>query len=320
MKYTQSLVNSFYASAHTGTISGANIVNRVVNKETGDTVKLYIVLNGDTIENVKFQAYGSVVLFASMSAIADIIIGKTLTEALELTDKQVIKEIKQVNRCDYNMVAFAVRATIITVSNYLKKLEKGTVVNKTGAVKVKSLTAITNLNSYKGEEAVSELEEIIPQEETPVVEEIEATEEQKPEISEDVESPVMLDAHDYEVVTEADENERHTKIESMPTKIEVRILDDNSDNAKDEPIEEKAEEKPIVVTPEAPVYGNVIKTTHTITHTVKTKQSTVTPADVDADETKNDDVIDEIDSITAKLTDAITKLNFKFDIDDKNED
>ena len=33
-------------------------------------------------------------------------------------------------------------------------------------------------------------------------------------------------------------------------------------------------------------------------------------------EEKNDDVIDEIDSITAKLTDAITKLNFKFDIDE----
>ena len=78
MKYTNHLINSFYTSPHTGTISGADIVNRVVNKETGDAIKLYLILEDGKIKDAKFQACGSVVLFASLSAIMDIIIGNAL--------------------------------------------------------------------------------------------------------------------------------------------------------------------------------------------------------------------------------------------------
>ena len=74
MKYTNHLLNSFLSSPHTGTISGADVVSRIINKETGDAVKIFMVVNDGIIENAKFQACGSVVLFASLSAIRIIIL------------------------------------------------------------------------------------------------------------------------------------------------------------------------------------------------------------------------------------------------------
>ena len=73
---------------------------------------------------------------------------------------------------------------------------------------------------------------------------------------------------------------------SVPTKIEVRVVEDEQPEVKEEKIMREQLISPLI-----------------------------TKEENESDE-KNEDVIDEIDSITAKLTDAITKLNFKFDIDE----
>ena len=88
-------------------------------------------------------------------------------------------------------------------------------------------------------------------------------------------------------------------IGSMPTKIEVRVL----------------EEEPIVLqeqksqTNQPEIIEDSVKETFDNELQKEDKEESV-------ENNTEDDVIDEIESITAKLTDAITKLNFKFDVDE----
>ena len=272
MKYTEHLLSSFLSSNHTGVISGATAISKTINKETGDAVKLYLVIEDDVVTNGKFQACGSVVLFASMSAILDLIIGKSVDDARIVSEKQIIKEIKQVNRCDYPMVTFAVKALDGAISNYYKKQAKiqngETVVVK--PIKVKTLKTSNAITVYeKNEEEINVIENIIPnilnpiEKKEPVVEKLEVVEELK----------------------QAKMKAKAESIEFVPTKIEVRIMD-----------EEASEQE---------VTNEVLE--------VSSNQD----ADIkDVVQEKNEDVIDEIDTITAKLTDAITKLNFKFDMDE----
>lgn len=290
MKYTEHLVNTFYSSSHTGSISSADVTQKVINKETGDAVKIYMVINNGIIEDAKFQACGSVVLFASLSAIMDIIIGKPIEESLAVNEKLVLREIKQVNRCDYAMVSFAVRALNLTINSYLKKLNKlGSEPANKKPAKVRSYTASSQITVFsEGKDLTEEIEELM--ESSKEQKNIETATEKNADIVEEAEveeTDAVPELEDIEEELSPVEIKSKAELfESVPTKIEVRILEEEQ---KIEVVEVKDD---VVIENE----------------TIEQKPE------------QNDDVIDEIDSITAKLTDAITKLNFKFDVDDSTEE
>lgn len=284
MKYTEHLVNSFYSTQRTGSIAGADIVNRVVDKETGDAVKLYIIIEDDKIKDAKFQACGSVVLFASMSAILDIAIGNSLQDALAITEKSVIKEIKQVNRCDYSVVSFAVKALNVTINNYLRRLERGTITKSSKPARVKAINPANSITVYKETEVV-EFENVYSNmlEETATEKSVEPADEVKIDkfIAEPAEEPATE-------IVEEELSSDYSAEDIEPTKIEVRVLE------QEETASELQED---------------------VDTSEKTSKADKNSENEEASGEKNEDVIDEIDSITAKLTDAITKLNFKFDVD-----
>lgn len=310
MKYTEHLVNSFLKSPHTGSIIGANIINKIVNKETGDAVKIYLVAEDGNILNAKFQACGSVVLFASLSAIMDLIVGKSIQDANEISEKQVINEIKQVNRCDYAMVAFAVRALKVTLANYYKKLSKNNGEEvKSKKIKVKTLTP-SNTISIHQERKDNQLENVIPN-----VLEIKNKKPSKIEIEEiEAETSVISKLENEEILeSEEDVNSasisKHEIIEAVPTKIEVRVMEEDPEDVEMDSIQQ------------TDINNSELDNTINISATVQSVKKEISK-DLEEDNLseKKEDVIDEIDSITAKLTDAITKLNFKFDVDDNGDE
>lgn len=279
MKYTEKQIEAFFNTTHAGVIMGADIAFKTISKETGDAVKIFLVIEDGIVKDAKFQACGSVVLYASLSSMMELLIGKTVEDARTINEKVIIREIKQVNRCDYATVTFAVLALQNTINAYYKKLNRlngKEVVRK--LAKARILAPANQVSVYK------ELESNIEEENNPfekmvdpskdeettsekvVVEEIE----NKVEVEEDL-TPISLALDDAEILS------------SVPTKIEVRVVED-------EVSEEETMREQLI----SPI-------------TVKEERET---------EEKDEDVIDEIDSITAKLTDAITKLNFKFDIDE----
>jgi NifU-like protein involved in Fe-S cluster formation len=59
----------------------------------GDTIKLYLKINGNIIKDAKFEYFGCVASAASASVLTELIKGKTLEEAKKITEEDILKEL-----------------------------------------------------------------------------------------------------------------------------------------------------------------------------------------------------------------------------------
>lgn len=78
-----------------GFISGADIVYEEGNPSCGDLLKIYIKLSSDKakIEDVKFDGKGCTISMVSADILADMVRGKTLSEAMNFQKKDLIDEL-----------------------------------------------------------------------------------------------------------------------------------------------------------------------------------------------------------------------------------
>ena len=88
--YTQTVMDHFMHPRNVGEIADADGVGEVGNAKCGDIMKMYLKINGDVIEDVKFETFGCGSAIASSSMATELIKGKTIEEALAVTNKQVV--------------------------------------------------------------------------------------------------------------------------------------------------------------------------------------------------------------------------------------
>ena len=88
--YTETVMDHFTHPRNVGEIPDANGVGEVGNAKCGDIMKMYLKINGNIIEDVKFETFGCGSAIASSSMATELIKGKTIDEALAVTNKQVV--------------------------------------------------------------------------------------------------------------------------------------------------------------------------------------------------------------------------------------
>ena len=88
--YTETVMDHFMHPRNVGEIADADGVGEVGNAKCGDIMKMYLKINGDIIEDVKFETFGCGSAIASSSMATELIKGKTIDEALAVTNKQVV--------------------------------------------------------------------------------------------------------------------------------------------------------------------------------------------------------------------------------------
>ena len=88
--YTDIVMDHFTNPRNVGEIPDADGVGEVGNAKCGDIMKMYLKINGDVIEDVKFETFGCGSAIASSSMATELVKGKTIDEALALTNKQVV--------------------------------------------------------------------------------------------------------------------------------------------------------------------------------------------------------------------------------------
>ena len=76
-----------------GKIADANGVGEVGNPVCGDIMKIYLKIEDNIIKDVKFKTFGCGAAIATSSVSTEMIKGKTVEEALKLTNKQVVDEL-----------------------------------------------------------------------------------------------------------------------------------------------------------------------------------------------------------------------------------
>ena len=88
--YTETVMDHFTHPRNVGEIPDASGVGEVGNAKCGDIMKMYLKIKDGVIEDVKFETFGCGSAIASSSMATELIKGKTIDEALAVTNKQVV--------------------------------------------------------------------------------------------------------------------------------------------------------------------------------------------------------------------------------------
>ena len=88
--YTETVMDHFTHPRNVGEIPDADGVGEVGNAKCGDIMNMYLKIKDDRIEDVKFETFGCGSAIASSSMATELIKGKTIKEALAVTNKQVV--------------------------------------------------------------------------------------------------------------------------------------------------------------------------------------------------------------------------------------
>ena len=87
--YSEKVMEHFRNPRNVGVIEDANGIGEVGNAKCGDIMKMYLKIEDDIIQDVKFETFGCGSAIASSSMATELIKGKPVSEAMKLTNKAV---------------------------------------------------------------------------------------------------------------------------------------------------------------------------------------------------------------------------------------
>ena len=87
--YSEKVMDHFRNPRNVGVIEDANAIGEVGNAKCGDIMKMYLKIEDGIIEDVKFETFGCGSAIASSSMATEMIKGKPIEEAAELSNKAV---------------------------------------------------------------------------------------------------------------------------------------------------------------------------------------------------------------------------------------
>ncbi|MBN1624706.1 MAG: Fe-S cluster assembly scaffold protein NifU, partial [Clostridia bacterium] len=87
--YSEKVMDHFSKPRNVGEIENANAIGEVGNAKCGDIMKIYMNIEDNIIKDIKFKTFGCGAAIATSSMATELVKGKTLEEALDLTNKAV---------------------------------------------------------------------------------------------------------------------------------------------------------------------------------------------------------------------------------------
>ena len=91
MDYNENVLDHFSNPRNVGEIEDASGVGTVGNAQCGDIMKVYLKIEGDIIQDAKFKTFGCGAAIATSSMATELIIGKSIEEAMKITNKSVLE-------------------------------------------------------------------------------------------------------------------------------------------------------------------------------------------------------------------------------------
>ena len=92
-EYSEKVLDHYRNPRNVGKIDDADLIGEAGSLACGDSLKLYIKLDGKVIKDAKFQTFGCGSAVASSSILTEMIIGKTIDEAAKITNKDISDEL-----------------------------------------------------------------------------------------------------------------------------------------------------------------------------------------------------------------------------------
>ena len=122
MIYSEKVMDHFQNPRNVGTIEDADGVGKVGNPVCGDMMEFYIKVEDDRLTDVKFKTLGCGAAIAVSSIVSEMAVGKTLDEAMKITNSQVAEELGGLPKNKLHCSNLGADALQLAIQNYEDKL------------------------------------------------------------------------------------------------------------------------------------------------------------------------------------------------------
>lgn len=119
--YSEKVMDHFTNPRNVGKLDDADGIGEVGNAVCGDIMKIYLKIDNDIITDVKFNTFGCGSAIASSSMATELIKGKRVSEALELTNKAVAEALDGLPAHKMHCSVLAEEAIKAAVKDYYDK-------------------------------------------------------------------------------------------------------------------------------------------------------------------------------------------------------
>ena len=122
--YSDKVMDHFKNPRNVGDIENPDGVGHVGNPVCGDIMELYISVKGNIITEARFKTFGCGAAIATSSMVTELVTGKTIEEALEISNKAVVEALDGLPAVKMHCSVLAEEALKSAIDDYLSKAKK----------------------------------------------------------------------------------------------------------------------------------------------------------------------------------------------------
>ena len=119
--YSEKVLDHFQNPRNVGEIENPDGVGQAGNPKCGDIMKIYLRVEDDIITDIKFKTFGCGAAIATSSMITELVKGKTLDEALQVSNKTVVEALGGLPPVKMHCSVLAEQAVRGAIDDYLKR-------------------------------------------------------------------------------------------------------------------------------------------------------------------------------------------------------
>ncbi len=119
--YSEKVMDHFMNPRNVGEIENADGVGEVGNAKCGDIMKMYLKIENNVIVDAKFKTFGCGAAVATSSMATELVVGKTVEEALKITNKAVAEALDGLPPVKMHCSNLAEEAIRAAIEDYMVK-------------------------------------------------------------------------------------------------------------------------------------------------------------------------------------------------------
>jgi nitrogen fixation NifU-like protein len=121
MQYTEKVMDHFMNPRNVGVIENPDGYGKIGSPSCGDMMEIFLKIEDGIIRDVKFRTFGCASAIASSSVTTEMILDKTVEEALEVTNKAVVEALGGLPAAKVHCSVLAEEAIKSAIENYMAK-------------------------------------------------------------------------------------------------------------------------------------------------------------------------------------------------------
>ena len=119
--YSEKVMDHFMNPRNMGEIENADGVGTVGNAKCGDIMRIFLKVEDGVIQDVKFKTFGCGAAVATSSMATELVLGKTIQEALQVTNQAVMEALDGLPQVKVHCSLLAEQAIHVALWDYAQK-------------------------------------------------------------------------------------------------------------------------------------------------------------------------------------------------------